>query len=274
MEEYKKKCSGCGTEQSYGAKSSLTFAIKHNKLCKPCRAKERANRTEVRKANSERQKGKRMGEDNHFYGKKHSVEARKLIKQHRSTQIIPKGIENKMFGKTYEEMYGEERASELKSNLSKHNSGENNGMFGKPAPQGSGNGWSGWYNDWFFRSILELSYMIKVIERYNMDWENGEDRKHTITYTDKDGVVKNYHPDFIINTKYVVEIKPTKLMKTLKVMEKVDAGIEYCNKNNMIYKITNVPSLTTEEFRELIDTNKVKLTKRYTKKYNEKYKNN
>ena len=36
-----------------------------------------------------------MGEDNHFYGKKHSVEARKLIKQHRSTQIIPKGIENK-----------------------------------------------------------------------------------------------------------------------------------------------------------------------------------
>ena len=62
-------------------------------------------------------------------------------------------------------------------------------------------------------------------------------------------------------------------MKTLKVMEKVNAGIEYCSKNNMIYKITNVPPLTTTEFRELIDTNKIKLTKRYTRKYNEKYTN-
>ena len=273
MGEYKKKCSGCGAEQSYGAKSSLTFAIKNNKVCQSCRAKERANRPEWRKATSERQKGTRMGEDNPFYGKKHSVEAKELIKKHRANQVIPKGDENKMFGKTYEDMYGEERANEIKAKLSKLNSGESNPMFGKPAPQGSGNGWSGWYNDWFFRSILELSYMIKVIERYNMKWENGEDRKNTISYTDKDGIVRNYHPDFIINNKYVVEIKPTNLMKTLKVMEKVNAGIEYCSKNNMIYKITNVPPLTTTEFRELIDTNKIKLTKRYTRKYNEKYTN-
>lgn len=272
MEEYKKKCPGCGNEQIYGAKSSLNHSIKHNKICQSCRAKERANRPEEREANSERQRGKRMGKDNHFYGKKHSNEAKELIRRKRAEQIIPKGNDNPLFGKTLEEIVGKEKANEMKSKKSKMYSGSGNPMYGKPAPQGSGNGWSGWYNGWFFRSILELSYMIKVIERYNMKWENGEDRKHTISYIDKDGIVRNYHPDFIINNKYVVEIKPTKLMKTLKVMEKVNAGIEYCNKNNMIYKITNVPSLTDIEFRHLVDTNKIKLTNRYNKKYINEYK--
>ncbi len=272
MQEYKKKCTGCGIEQIYGVKGSLTHAIKYNKICQSCRATERANRLEVRKANSERQKGKRTGKDNPFYGKRHSNETIHRIIECRNKQIIPKGIENKMFGKTYEELYGNTKAAELKNNLSKRMIGENNPMFGKPSPQGSGNGWSGWYKGWFFRSILELSYMIKVIERYSMKWETGENHKYKIQYTDTYGVCKNYFPDFIINDKYIVEIKPTSLMKTLKVMEKVNAGIEYCSKNNMIYKITNIPSLTTTEFRELVDTNKVKLTNRYSKKYNEKYK--
>ena len=273
MEEYKKKCTDCGKEQIYGAKSSLKYAIKHNKICSSCRAKERANRYEEKTSNSKRQRGKRTGKDNPFYGKKHSSETKEIIKLHRANQIIPSGKDNPLFGKTLEEIVGIKKANEIKSKKSKQYSGSGNPMYGKPAPQGSGNGWSGWYNGWFFRSILELSYMIKVIERYNMKWENGEDRSHTISYTDGDGIVRNYNPDFIINNKYVVEIKPTKLIKTAKVMGKVNAGIEYCSKNNMIYKITNVPPLTTEEFRELIDTNKVKLTNRYSKKYNEEYKN-
>jgi hypothetical protein len=272
MKEYKKNCPICGIEQTYVNKYTLKKAIISNNPCKSCKAKERANRPEERKANSERQSGKRTGKDNHFYGKKHSNETKELIRKRRAEQIIPKGNDNPLFGKTLEEIVGEEKANKMKSKKSKMYSGSGNPMYGKPAPQGSGNGWSGWYNHWFFRSILELSYMIKVIERYNMDWETGEDRKHTITYTDKDGIVRNYHPDFIINNKYVVEIKPNKLMKTLKVMEKVNAGNEYCSKNNMIYKITNVPALTTTQFRELVDTNKVKLTNRYNKKYNEEYK--
>jgi len=51
-------------------------------------------------------------------------------------------------------------------------------MYGKPAPIGSGNGWSGWYKGWYFRSLLELSFMINVIERFKMSWQNAETKKH------------------------------------------------------------------------------------------------
>lgn len=50
-------------------------------------------------------------------------------------------------GKTFEEIYGKEKAVELKEKLSERFSGEGNPMFGKPSPEGSGNGWSGWYKN-------------------------------------------------------------------------------------------------------------------------------
>ncbi len=178
-----------------------------------------------------------------------------------------------LFGGSIIGIVGIDKAFEMKTKKSIMYSGTGNPMFGKPSPHGSGNGWSGWYNGWFFRSILELSYMIKVIDRYSMKWVSGETDKYKITYTDETGVVRNYFADFIITDKYVVEIKPTPLMKTLKVLEKVNAGIEYCSKNNMIYKITNIPPLSDIEFRELIDSNQIKLTERYNKKYEETYRN-
>jgi hypothetical protein len=67
--------------------------------------------------------------------------------------------------KTYEELYGKEKANKMKNNLSILNSGSKNKMYGKPSPQGSGNGWSGWYKGWYFRSLIELSYMVNVIEK-------------------------------------------------------------------------------------------------------------
>ncbi|MBR4316812.1 MAG: hypothetical protein IKP65_07630 [Alphaproteobacteria bacterium] len=42
---------------------------------------------------------------------------------------------------------------ELKKKYSEKSKGKNNPMYGKPAPKGSGNGVSGWYKGWFFRSL-------------------------------------------------------------------------------------------------------------------------
>jgi hypothetical protein len=272
MKEYKRNCPICDKELIHIHYVSFRTSLKNNKPCSKCANTERANRPDIRRANSERQLGKRIGEDNPFYGKTHSDETKKLIRTKRANQIMPIGKDNKLFGKKLEEIVGTQKANQIKSNKSKKYKGSGNPMFGKLPAHGSGNGWSGWYNGWFFRSILELSYMIKVIERYGMVWESGENGKYTITYTTMNGIVKNYHPDFIINNKYMVEIKPTPLIKTIKVIEKTNAGIDYCNKNNMIYKITNIPSLTTDEFRQLIDTNKIQLTKRYKQKYINEYK--
>jgi hypothetical protein len=39
-------------------------------------------------------------------------------------------------------------------------------MYGKPSPNGSGNGW-------YFISLHELSYMVNVIERFKLKWNSG-----------------------------------------------------------------------------------------------------
>jgi hypothetical protein len=271
MKEYKRNCPICNKELIHTHYVSFRASLKNNKPCSKCSNKERANRPEERKKNRERQKGTNVGTDNPFYGKTHSNKTKQIIKNKRKEQKIPSGVNNPLFGKKLEEIVGVDRANKMKTEKSKMYSGDGNPMFGKPSPQGSGNGWSGWYNEWFFRSILELSYMVKVIERYSMKWESGESKKYKISYINVDGVIKNYFPDFVINDKYVVEIKPTSLMRTLKVVEKLNAGVEYCNKNNMIYKMTNIPPLTNLELKNLIDSNKVKLTNRYRKKYEEIY---
>jgi hypothetical protein len=273
MEEFKRICPKCKKEITHKHYVSYRFSLKKNKPCSRCANKERANRPEERKKNSERQKGKRTGKNNPFYGKTHTAETRRIIKEKRKKQIIPSGENHPLYGKKLEEIVGIEKAVEIKRNKSVIYTGDGNPMYGKPSPQGSGNGWSGWYNGWFFRSILELSYMIKVIDRYSMEWKSGEKSEYRISYIDRNGVSRNYFPDFIINNKYMVEIKPKSLINTPSVFEKAKAGIKYCNEHGMIYKITNVPSLTDKQLCDLIESNQVKLTERYKQKYDESYAN-
>jgi hypothetical protein len=67
------------------------------------------------------------------------------------------------FCQPYSKRYNKDKIKGIKTKQSIHSSGKNNNMYGKPAPQGSGNGWSGWYNDIYFRSIMELSYLHYLI---------------------------------------------------------------------------------------------------------------
>jgi hypothetical protein len=271
MKEYKRNCPICNKEIIHKHYVSYRESLKKNKQCSKCANIERANRPEEKIKNSQRQKNKNIGINNHFYGKKHTEETKKIIKEFRKKQIIPKGEKHPKYGKKLEEIVGIKKAIEIKQKLSLKNRGVNNPMYGKPSPMGSGNGWSGWYKGWYFRSIMELSYMIKVIERFGLLWQNGEQKKYKINYYDDNGVSRNYFPDFIINNKYMIEIKPNKLKKTLKILEKTKAAIDFCNKNNMKFKITNLPKLTDNELKYLIENNKIELTSRYIQKYKEKY---
>lgn len=273
MNEYKRNCPICNKELIHKHYVSYRTSLKNNKPCSKCANIERANRPSERKKNSERQKGVNVGDKNHFYGKHHSEKTKELIREKRKHQIIPKGSDNPLFGKKLEEIVGIDVAKKIKTNKSNNYKGDGNPMFGKPSPMGSGNGWSGWYKNWFFRSLLELSYMINIIERYNLKWETGEKSKYKITYIDSAGITRNYFSDFIIDNRYMVEIKPTNLINSKSVIEKINAGISYCNTHNMKYKITNVPKLSDNQFKHLIDTKMIILTKRYYKKYEEKYGN-
>ena len=50
-------------------------------------------------------------------------------------------IEKYVRGKSYKEIFGSAEAAEIRKDKMR---GSNNPQFGKPAYQGSGNGWSGW----------------------------------------------------------------------------------------------------------------------------------
>ena len=275
---YKKECPDCGCDLIYKNEITLNRSIKSNSVCRSCRNK---------------------GEKNPFYGKSHNEETKQTISKkridnnyiyqtddHRKIQSKnTKGEGNPMYGKNlydkWLEKYGKEIADEknLQMNLKKSikNAGENNPMYGKPSPKGSGNGWSGWYNGQFFRSLTELSFILNIIERFGFTYESGEKHKYKISYIEN-GNKKTYFPDFVLNNKYIVECKPKKLQE-LKINElKKDSAIIFCNNNDYKYKIMDVLfSLDFKKVITLYENGNIIFTKktevRYLK-YKQKYEKN
>lgn len=197
----------------------------------------------------------------------------KGIKQGPNKKKGHPGEKNSMYGRSvysvWVSKYGKEEADrkmiELKKRISINTSGKNNPMYGKSAPNGSGNGWKGWYKGWFFRSILELSYMINVIERLKIDWSPGE--KIRISYTHFDGKERTYSPDFVLNNKYMIEIKPKKLINTKLVQLKKEHAIKYCKDNNLTYKLL-CPNITKLDIlKKLYDTKDIIFQKQSEEKF-------
>lgn len=268
-------CPLCDKIIFYKNKISHEKSIKDNKPCMSCSSRERANRPEEIIKNRERNLGNQT-----WVGKKHSEESKEKIRNNSKNKTD--GEKNGMYGKTYYDVwvkkYGKEIADEKLNRLKEDKSfkmmGNKNPMFSKPSPIGSGNGWSGWYKNWYFRSINELSFMINVIERFNLKWESGESKKYKITYIDYNNKLKNYFPDFIINDKYIVECKPKKLWNSVNVVKKMEGALIYCKGKNLIYKLMEIKSLTKDEIKILYENKIIKFIERYEKKYIDRYVNN
>jgi hypothetical protein len=173
--------------------------------------------------------------------------------------------------------YGEEEAkkrdSEWKAKVSAKSSGENNYWFGKTPPVGAGNGWQGWYKNWFFRSLHELFYMVNIIEKQGLKWENAERKEYKIQYIDE-GKVRNHFADFIIEDKKMVEIKPIRLQTTRSVKIKAEAAMVFCKENGLEYEIVDPPKLTDEELSILYETKQIVFTEVTEQKYIKKYRKN
>jgi len=219
------------------------------------------------------------GENNPFFGKKHnkkSLEQMSNIKKGKHPVSewkkgnIPHGKSFYDFWiKNYGKIDADKKLIEFKNKQSFNNSGTKNSMYGKPSPKGSGNGWSGWYKGWFFRSIIELSYMINVIERFNLKWENGELNKYKIPYIDENNLQKNYFPDFVINNKYIVECKPKNLWNSNRNLLKKQFALKFCNENGFIYKVVDCKKLKVNETIKLYLDGKIKFTNKYKEKIDE-----
>lgn len=169
-----------------------------------------------------------------------------------------------------EERYGKEKSNEMKTKMSQANSGSNNPMFGKPSPKGSGNGWAGWYKDYYFRSLLELSYLIHL-DRNGIKFEQAEHYKYRVEYIDWQGNKRNYFPDFyLIDTDEVIEIKPKHLITTIENSSKFNAAkLKY--KNFRVITEDDIIKLTDNDIKRMYESKDIKFIERYEIKYKEKY---
>lgn len=175
-------------------------------------------------------------------------------------------------GKTNIEYYGEEKAKQIAKKHSLSTSGEKNNMYGKPSPQGSGNGWCGWYKNYFFRSILELSFIINYIEKNNYLIKSAEYIKIPYIFN---GIKRNYLPDYIDKeNKILYEIKPYHLIKSKENQTKFNSANDWCINNNYHFKVLSeydFPKFKTIDIIQLRKNNLIKFIDRYEIKFKEKY---
>lgn len=293
--EYKRICPKCGKDIWHKSKYSRNSCHRKQRPCRSCSSVNKNKKFGNNKKFIERYatKGKNNGKDNAFFGRKHTEETKKKLKKmdrayaktekfrKKMIAVVARGKDSPMYGKNvygiWVEKYGKEEADRRdkirREKMSKASIGKKNSMYGKQSPQGSGNGWSGWYKGWFFRSLKELSYMVKVIEKNNQQWRTAEDKDLRIKYIDYKGNERTYVSDFFVEEKYLIEIKPEKLKNSLTVRLKKEAAEKFCKEKGFIYKIESVDTLSVQEIKKMYDLKIIKFTNRYERKYHERYNN-
>ena len=174
-------------------------------------------------------------------------------------------------GKTLEEIHGKEKAAAIKKKLSDASSGTKNPMYGKPSPRGSGNGWSGWYRGFFFRSLLELSYLVNEVFAKGLEAKTAETKEYRVKYK-FDGRERSYFPDFVVGD-IVIELKPSALLKSAVVRAKTEAAISYFTATGTKYVILterDFARLSDESLKKLHDDGEIEFTETYEKKWSER----
>lgn len=228
------------------------------------------------------------GAKNPFFGKRHTADAkRKISKGDKSfanttafkakMSAVTSGSKNPNYGTSnYERWlarYGvaeaDRRQAVFKKKLSARMSGDGNPMYGRTSPQGSGNGWSGWYRGWYFRSLKELSFAVGL-DRSDVKWESADRKEFRIPYTDWSGNKRTYCPDFLVGKK-LIEVKPTKLKSTRIVLAKTQAAEVFCKERHLDFEIVDPPALPDNEVLLLFQAGEIKFTDRYRKMFEEKF---
>ncbi len=249
--ENTRNCPKCNEEITYTYKKSLIRAVKKNSFCLNC--KEHSKKYQW------------SSEFNCIYCNKEVIfkQSRKIDYVYKCRSCTIKGDRNPFYGKKHTE--------ETKQKLSIAFGGKNNNMYGKPSAIGGGRGWSGWYKGWHFRSFLELSYMINVLEKEGLSWESGEQKKLRISYLNYQGIAQTYCADFLVDNTKLIEIKPKILHTSVIVILKKEAAEKFCEEHGWTYELIEPERLTEEEIITLYDLDKIKLVSRYNEKWKEKY---
>ncbi len=280
LKKYVRLCPMCNGEHIYASKDMFIRAKTKNTMCSSCSG--RKNIKIFRDNNNGF-----VGTDNPFFGQKHNKHTLEILKNvdksYTKTKEFSKAVIIGMDGNfnrkpvydCWVDRYGKEKADELQLELSRKKSiawrGKNNPMYGKPSPPGSGNGWSGWYNGIFFRSIMELSYMV-YLDNNDIIYTIAETTEYRVKYIDVNGIDKYYFPDFVLkDSSNIIEVKPKRLTNTLLNKLKFKAAkLKYVDKFKIITE-DDIPKLCDDEIKELYNNKVIVFTDRYEQKYKDKF---
>lgn len=244
--EHSKMCPRCGRKQVYCSRADLKRATSENRQCDHCRHADVSVR--------------HSGAGNYWYGK---TLPREMVEKTRQKllgrKISPEQNAALQAGarRRYEEhgapvpfaairrKLGDEGAEQYiaadKVRRSECMRGSNNHMYGKPSPTGSGNGWKSWYREIHFRSLRELQYYINTVEIEGRSCQNIHMLKgFRVPYTDFEGTQRTYCPDFLVDGRIVVEIKPVKLWNTRENVSKREAAITHFAAQGLDFQFIDV----------------------------------
>lgn len=290
-------CKSCSTKMKKSLKTKKLISASQKKRFENQEEKNKVSKRQkkywsdptVRKIQSEKLKGKMAGNKNPFFGKTHTAESIEKMKKAQTTMDrsqwqtkqfrekmskLTSGINNANYGisnhQRWVKKYGKSKADELEKKRIEKMANTLKGRPGNPPPHGAGNGWSGWYKGWFFRSLHELSYMIKVIEANNFKWISAECSALKVGYVDQSGQPHNYFADFFLNENTLVEVKPIRL-RSLKLVElKRKAAEQFCKEKGYKYLIDSCEILSEQELQNLYKKGLLKFTRKYQEIFDNK----
>lgn len=125
---------------------------------------------------------------------------------------------------------------------------------------------SGWYNGLYFRSSLELSFLVNNSHK---SFSSCEIKKYAVTYLAKDKI-KKYYPDYT-DGELIYEIKPTSLLNFAFNQDKITAAKEKFGDSYKVITEQESNYISKEVIKQLIENGSVILVKNSEKTF-EKYK--
>lgn len=220
------QCDVCSNEFT-----RIAYIVKNSRknqgcdLCPSCARKATSKR--AGKIIQNRYKGKKIEE---IVGEERGDKIRKLLSFQRLGEKNHnyQGRHQKFPVRTgsFIEQYGEEKAAIIKKKISIATTGSNNPMYGKPSPKRSGSGISGHFKQYYFRSLLELTFILNMLDK-NIKFESCDGHKNFRFNYKINGIDKTYFPDFYLkDTDEFIEVKPARqtvneivILKSLAVKE-------------------------------------------------------
>jgi len=125
---------------------------------------------------------------------------------------------------------------------------------------------NGWYNGLYFRSSLELSFLVKNSDK---TLSSCEIKKYVVRYSVK-GTIKSYYPDYT-DGEFIYEIKPTSLLTFGFNQVKISAAKEKFGNNYKVITEQECSYIPKDVIKKLIKNGHVVLAKNSEKVF-ENYK--